>query len=118
MRDVRTTSPAFPVVQLRHLVRLPLAVVRVGLAVASAHRQKNPETDLRSLDAGATRVRNAALPGIELTPKSLNALNARNSSAELPEAGGQCAVGAGERKETQCGNDQKLAIHLKNLPLC
>src|SRR6266540_7384112 len=106
---------AFSLVLERDLLRLPHAIVRVCLAVASAHRPEDERANLRNPDAGAERVGDAALSRLRLAPQTAIAANSCNSAAPLAELGSVSADGRPDQHGGAQSDDSKRLTEHRTL---
>src|ERR1700724_2950545 len=94
---------ALPVLFFCFLAQAPLALVIVGLAVASAHRPQVLGADLRNLDAGPFDIGSAATSGLGVAPKPGIALDSGTRAALLADLGSLYVA----RPARQGANDQR-----------
>jgi len=111
-RCKRRRASAFSVVLFRHLAPDSMAIVRIGVAVASAHRPIQLKTKVPDFHAGPRAVRRPALSGIAIAPQPRTASTPGKAVAPCPELGCvSSAHGTKQREHAGRGKDRQSGKH-------
>jgi hypothetical protein len=103
---------ALAFVLFRHFAPDSMAIVRIGLAIASADRPIQLKTKLPDFHAGARTVCQPALPRIAIAPQPPTASASDKTVAPFPHLGRASAVhGTTQRKHACRGNDRQSVKH-------
>ena len=109
MSKHRRTS-AFSVVLFRHFAPDPMAIVPIGIAIASAHRPIQLKTKLSDFHAGPRTVCRPALSRIAIAPEPRTAPTPDRAVASCPDPGCVCNVHATKQRKYACRGDNRYSV--------